>query len=388
VNLAIIGLETATTVEEALDVARLSGVPAQNFHVVDEQGRIAWTILGRLPKRVGCDGRRPASWADGSCRWDGLLPPEEVPRILDPESGRLWSANNRTVGGEAFALLGDGGYRIGARAGQIRDDLFALEAATPRDLLAIQLDDRALFYQRWGQLLLSVLTPEALEGHPDRRELRRLVETWDGRAAVDSAAYRLVRAFRIDTAAEVLPPLLRAATEADPEFTYRDLIDQAEGPLWRLVSERPPHLLNPRFADWDELFLAAADEFLDYYADLGDGLPLAQRTWGQINQSYIRHVMSDHLPFFASGWLDMPSEAMAGDYRMPRVHLWDTGATLRMVVSPGREEEGFFTMPVGQSGHPMSPHYGDSHGAWSRGEAAPFLPGPAVHTLTLHPAGS
>ena len=43
-------------------------------------------------------------------------------------------------------------------------------------------------------------------------------------------------------------------------------------------------------------------------------------------------------------------------------------------------------MPAGQSGHPLSPHYGDGHAAWANGETTPFLPGPAVHVLTLVPA--
>jgi penicillin amidase len=59
-----------------------------------------------------------------------------------------------------------------------------------------------------------------------------------------------------------------------------------------------------------------------------------------------------------------------------------------MAVSPGREEQGYFHMPGGQSGHPLSPHYRDGHGAWVHGEATALLPGPAVHTLRLVPAAA
>jgi len=62
------------------------------------------------------------------------------------------------------------------------------------------------------------------------------------------------------------------------------------------------------------------------------------------------------------------------------------GASERFVVVPGREAEGIFHMPGGQSGHPMSPAYRAGHDAWVRGEPTPFLPGPAVHTLTLRSA--
>src|SRR4029078_7777415 len=100
---------------------------------------------------------------------------------------------------EALRLLGDSGYDLGARARQIRDDLLALDKATPKDLLAIQLDDRALFLARWRDLLLKVLSPEALAGHPRRAELRRLVETtWDGHASPGSVAYRIVPVYPAD----------------------------------------------------------------------------------------------------------------------------------------------------------------------------------------------
>ena len=61
------------------------------------------------------------------------------------------------------------------------------------------------------------------------------------------------------------------------------------------------------------------------------------------------------------------------------------GASVRMVVSPGREGEGVLHMPCGQSGHPLSESYDDQHPYWVRGEPLPFLPGAASHTLTLSP---
>ena len=78
----------------------------------------------------------------------------------------------------------------------------------------------------------------------------------------------------------------------------------------------------------------------------------------------------------------MPGEPLPGDLFTPRMHWGANGASERMVVSPGREAEGIMHMPTGQSGHPLSPFYANSHDAWVEGEATPFLPGPAEHTLT------
>ena len=232
----------------------------------------------------------------------------------------------------------------------------------------------------WRDLLLSVLTPQAVAKDPRRRELRALVERWGGRAAVDSAGYRLVRTFRNFLAQSVFDTLAAPCKQADPSFSYADNVDQWESPLWMLVTVRPPHLLSPRYATWDDQLLAVVDQMLAYFAP-----PLRERTWGERNTTAIRHRLSPLLPG-AGRWLDMPAQQLPGDDHMPRVQDPGYGATLRMVVSPGHEEQGFFTMPGGQSGNPVSPHYRDSHPAWANGEAAPLLPGPPVNRLELLPA--
>lgn len=72
---------------------------------------------------------------------------------------------------------------------------------------------------------------------------------------------------------------------------------------------------------------------------------------------------------------------------MPRVQGPRFGASERLIVSPGREEKGFFHMPVGQSGNPRSPYYRNGHKPWEEGRPTPFLPGPAEHRLSLIPRG-
>ncbi len=387
VGFAMLGVESAASVDEAIAVAQRGGIPAQNLVVADDSGRIGWTVAGRIPRRVGFDGRLPVSWADGARRWDGWLAGDEVPRIVDPPSGQLWTANARTVDGEALARLGDGGYDLGARARQIRDGLSNLGKATPRDLLALQLDDRALFLERWRDLLLATLTPEAVAANARRAELRRLVETtWTGHAALDSVAYRATRLFRSFLAQQVFGALAGepAALETARFVPGQGLqpTRQFEGPLWKLVHERPLHLLDPRLASWDEQRLAAVDAALDALA--AKGTDLADRTWGERNTVRIQHPLSRAVPLL-SGFLDLPPRQLPGDDDMPRVQTPAYGASERFVVSPGREEESFFHMPGGQSGHPLSPYYRKGHEAWERGEPTPFLPGPAVHRLRLVP---
>jgi penicillin amidase len=81
----------------------------------------------------------------------------------------------------------------------------------------------------------------------------------------------------------------------------------------------------------------------------------------------------------------MPTLPVPGDAQMPRVQDREFGASERLAVSPGHEADGYFMMPCGQSGHPLSPYFRAGHAAWMKGEATAFLPGPAQHSLSLEP---
>ena len=370
--------ERARTVTDMLQVVAGLGIPNQNVTMVDRAGRIAWTIGGTIPKRVGHDGMTPESWADGTRRWDGYLTPAEFPRIADPKDGRIWTANAPVVDGAMLASIGEGGYADGIRARLIRDRLMRIDKATPQDMLSIQLEDRALFLERWRQLLLETLkSPSGA-----RAQYRDLVDKgWTGRASTGSVGYRLVKEFRMLFVRRVMTSLTAPALAVDPTFDYTRLL-RGEGPVWQIVSERPMHLLDPKYKNWDDAILDTVDAVIAQLTE--GGKSLADRTWGEANSAEIRHPLAGAIPFFGK-YLNMPGDPLPGDVYTPRASTPRTGPSERMVVSPGRENEGILEVPTGQSGHPLSPHYGDQYRAWLIGEPTPFLPGATVTTLTLTP---
>jgi penicillin amidase len=373
--------EDARTIEQVFDAANGLGTPGQNIVAVDRSGRIGWSIYGSIPRRVGFDDAVPVSWADGTRSWDGWLTAAEYPRVIDPDAGRIWTANARVVDGEMLTRLGDGSYEVGSRATIIRDRLLAKDRFTPADMLDIQLDTRAMFLDRWRTLILQTLTPRLTQGHAERARFRELVEkSWDGKASPDSVGYRLTRLFRDQVSERVMAFVLAECYEADWSFDHTTL-RRREGPIWKLVTEKPMHLLDPQFASWDELFAAAVDTVIERTTRNGE---LQDRVWSEFNVTTYRHPLSAGIPVVGR-WLDMPAEPLPGDLFTPRVQWGALAASERMVVSPGREAEGIMQMPTGQSGHPLSPYYANSHVAWTKGERSPFLPGPAEKTLVLTP---
>ena len=376
-NMNLMALERAASAAQALEVAPTLGIPHQNFVIGDRDGHIAWTIAGRVPAGSG------ANRAAGSAKW---TTPEAQPHIVDPEVGRIWTANARaTDDSEQLAVIGGSNasvgadYDLGARARQIRDDLLAIRGpATTDDMLRIQLDDRAEFLTRWRTLIGGLLDADAVANNPARAQFKQLVADWKPRASAESVGYRLVRTLHDQTQKSVWDMMLRALRLPADDSMW--VPAQFEGALWQLVNERPLHMLAPDYADWRQFMLAQVDASI---RNLKMACPQLDRcTWGSHNPVHIQHPLSRALPIL-SGLLDMPQVELPGDHDMPRVQDGPIGASERFAVSPGHEDQGYIHIPGGQSGHPLSPYYRAGFMNWALGTRVPFLPGDSQHRLTL-----
>jgi penicillin amidase len=382
VNLNHLKLESAATLDEALAIANTDGIPAQNIVAGDEHGNIGWTIAGVLPRRDGA-ASAAASFplAAGLDRtWSALLAPGDYPRVVNPGAGQLSTANNRQLMGAGAERIGDGGFDIGARNRQIGSDLAALGAGTSMPAaFSVALDDRALFITPWRQRALAVLDDAALAGHASRAEFRRLLlDSWDGHASVGSVGYRLARNYMWALQELLFGAADRQLAALDPKASVVLATSRWPFVVARLLDAQPAGWLPPGYASWREVQLAAIDRVI---ADLtAGGKPLADATWGARNTANIAHPISMASPLLRA-WLAAPGDALPGDANMPRVAGPKFGQSDRLAVSPGREEQGLFDMPGGQSGHPLSPFFLRGHEDWVKGVAAPLLPGPAKYTL-------
>jgi penicillin amidase len=386
-NLNHLKLEASTNLDEALAAAAADGIPAQNIVLGDDHGGIAWTIGGALPQRVqrtqgGVDVSFPLAFDGAVPTWDTLLAPEQHPRVVNPPGGQLVTANSRQLAGAGAQVIGDGGFDLGARVHQLGENVRTLGARTdvPAAFQA-SLDDRALFIARWRERALAALDAGAVANHPQRAEFRRLLEhSWDNRASTASIGYRLARQFMWS-----LHDLLFAGVDAelaklDPKAGIVVATSRWPAVVARLLDERPAAWLPSGYASWQALQLAAIDRAI---ADLtADGTPLAQATWGQRNTAAIAHPFTIAVPALRR-WLSVPPDQLPGDGNMPRVAGPKFGQSERLTVAPGREEEGLFDMPGGQSGHPLSPYFLKGHADWVQGRPTPLLPGVTTHTLTF-----
>jgi penicillin amidase len=377
-------LESADTLEQALAIAPILGIPAQNFVGGDDQGNIGWTVAGPLPRREkhGLASTYPLTADDEVGKWQGWLAPAEYPQVINPAQGHLATANSRQLAGDGAALIGDGGFDLGARTHQVRDDLLSLGPKTDvKKVYAIGLDDRAVFLTAWRERAIGALDARTIAGNVRRSEaLALLKDNWSGKASVDSVSYRITRGFMYAVYDILYGGANRELAMIDPKASMASVSARWPVVLARLLDQQPAGWLPPQYPSWQALEVAALDRVL---ADLTrDGQPLSAATWGQRNTAASAHPMASAIPLLGK-YLKVAPDMLQGDQHMPRVAGPTFGQSERLTVSPGHEEQGVFNMPGGQSGHPLSPYFLDGRTDWLTGRASPLLPGPAQHTLTF-----
>src|SRR6185503_18460517 len=366
-------LAAATDVASAAAILERWAGPSLNWALADSAGEIAWVVNGPLPHRVGFDGSRPESLADGSRAWQGRL---ASPRRIGGDDGVLFTANSRTLP-RAEAAAMSRMYMRPLRAKRIADLLASRRTFSERDLLALQLDTRAEGYELLRAAVLDAVPAD--DGNALLKRARAHIAAWSGNADPGEPGFRLLHAYYRALLERALSPLLAPAAAADPEFVYRwPLADEV---LRRLLDERPPHLLTAEHASWPDFLRAALLDTVTAIERNGGGI---DAPWGEINELDVGHPLATALGPFAS-WLKLPAAPLPGSMVSLRVAAPSYGAVLRMVVSPGTSADGVFELAGGQSGNPLSPHFADLAGEWLRGEPTPFRAGAAVDQFALQP---
>ncbi|MDD5463393.1 MAG: penicillin acylase family protein [Methylococcales bacterium] len=382
VDLGLLDMDKVTSVKEAMRVINQAGAPQQNVVFADRAGHIGWTYMGRFPKRKVSNGLVSRSWADASMAWDGFIPPEQLPRVVDPPDGFIVTANNRTLGRDYPYVIANN-WALGYRAYRITELLREANNITEQDMLHMQLDTRSEFYEFYRQLgLQEINTVKHNDGIVNQSE--QTLRAWDGYMHLNSKGAALLILFREKLAEGIFAKVVIRCKQYDPNFSYA--WREMETPLRELLTQRPKGILPAQYNDnWREFILetlnSAATDLQSHYPDI----ELAQLNWGTINRITQHHPFSKSLPILGT-LLDIGEFESSGCASVcVKVMSNEHGASERLVLAPAHPEDGILEMPGGQSGHPFSKHYRDQQKFWQEGKAAPFMPGKFVHTLHFRP---
>ncbi len=155
--------------------------PIQNFVYADVNGNIGYYMPGQIPiRRGGHSGLLPIP-GTGEFDWQGFIPFNQLPQVLNPDSGFIVTANNRVAPSNyPYAISQE--WAEPYRAERIRQLILSQNKHSLDDMQAIQLDQITPLYQDFQPILrklqpiLSRLNPVPIE---TLNWLNQLLN-WDG----------------------------------------------------------------------------------------------------------------------------------------------------------------------------------------------------------------
>jgi penicillin amidase len=366
--------------------------PVSNLVWADRHGSIGFKAIGRVPIRRGGSPDLPKPGWSGEYEWDGWVPYEEMPELVDPEEGYVLTANNRiTPEGYPHHITSD--WLDGYRARRIEDLLAAGEEHDLDGFQAMQVDMHSIPGLETAHRLAR-LRPR------DQHETAAIecLRSWDGQMSPDSVAATIYQAFTLRLAREVA----RAAI-GDRDLAERWL-DRADNGFLKHVSSPwrwQSHLLalweegdeSLIGRPWDGLVLDALRGAL---ADLADrfGPDQPNWTWGRVHALEFPHALGSANPIFARlfnrrlevGGAQETIAQVGWDPNDPYSAIW--APAWRMVADPADPERSRWQAFTGQSGHVASAHYDDLQPRWQIGEMQRMAGEGPWETLELLPATS
>jgi penicillin amidase len=391
ISQAHFGLLDPTSGPELVEMLASVAMPVVNLIWADRSS-IGYKMIGHIPKRAGdCPDLPKPGWT-GEFEWEGLVPYEELPELVDPDCGYLVTANNKVVADDYPHHISSD-HLDGYRAARIEQLITAAEELDLDDFRRMQVDLHSLPGVEVARRL-SRLSP------PGQREVRAIerLRSWDGELGPDSIAGTIYQAFILRFGREFARSAIgdRDLSERYLDRADNGFIDHVTSP-WRWHW----HLLDMWKAgdeeligrSWDDLALESLRGALDDLAAEFGPDPEAWR-WGSVHELRFPHALGDVNPAF--DWIFNRGLRVGGghetvaqvafDPNNPYEAIW--APAWRMVADPSDPDRSGWQVFTGQSGHAWSPHYDDLQTRWLAGKLQPMAGEGPWDSLQLVPDGA
>jgi len=376
---AALRLMRAQTVPEAIAAGELLTAPAQNL-VLTDRDNIAYQLLGKMPNRDPdhqSEGRLPTPGWLAENRWDGFLPYENNPRVINPAGGLLANTNNKTVDrpfpNHVTHLWGDA-----QRIERLQKLMGSREVHSRASFVEAQLDQvsfsaRALLPLVAKDLWFMTEAPGTGTANSLRQQALSLLADWNGEMnehlpePLIYAAW--MRSLQQALVQDELGPLARQFKHAEPVFIERVFRDIGGAAAWCDIRQSSPVETCTEIAR--QSLDTALLELVENY-----GNRVSAWRWGDAHQAAHDHQVLGDLPLL--GWLfNIRQSTSGGDNTLlrglssgeePTPYFNVHAAGYRGVYDMGDPDASVFIISTGQSGHFLSRHYDDLAQLWRRGE--------------------
>jgi penicillin amidase len=379
-------------------ISRLAA-PGLNLSWADSDGNIAWWAAGYLPIRpTHVNNKRILDGASGKDEILGYVPFRENPKLINPKSGIIVTANNRPTWKPVGGIANVPGYwRPDDRATRLTDLLSSKEKWSIDDLKSVQTDTYSIAARETLSTLLSELKGAEKENQLNKVEKESLavLENWNMRYDADATGavvfHFMAHHILKEGVGDELGEHFLTYTEVPDHWTFfKNFINNPASRYWDNI--RTPGKENRR--------IIITNAFKNAVNDIASrlGSSPSKGKWGNIHRLEYVHPVGMAKPMnLLYNMGPYPASGEAHLVNRIKTHLgkMDFKVTsipsTRRIIIIGEPDNSYSILPAGNSGNVKSPHYGDQVSMYLAGQYRKLnfsdtsLSGKKTHVMRLMP---
>jgi penicillin amidase len=331
--------------------------PGQNMLFASKDGDIALWQQGKFPARWKGQGLYVMPGEDSSYQWQGYIPQQENPHVINPAEGFIQSANQNPVD-SSYPYFIPGNYIV-SRGVTLNQRLRNMGQITPQDMMALQND----YFNSMAQDMVPMLLKYTDVSKLDEQERKYLneIRAWNFYATPESRATTIYQAWldslKIlvwdDQFSKIIQPGLSDGVRPDEQTLVEALLKDSS------------------FKYLDNVNTPQAETIYD---QITNSLKLATRgliteekenglVWLKHKKPAIYHLLrTSVLPF---AYTDIP---VGGWHHTINAIKSTHGPSWRMIVELTATTKAYGVYPGGQSGNPGSAYYQNFVDTWAKGK--------------------
>lgn len=381
--------------------------PALNQAYADVDGNIGYLGAAKIPRRARGDGTVPYPGDREGYEWEGYVPFEKMPRVLNPDEGLIVTANSKVVG-EGYTEIITKAWEAPYRNGRITQLLQEKEKWSLEEMPTIHADVFTFPGKRFAEMAVDAAPGEDLS--PAAAEAVRRLGEWDHQAQADSAAMSIYF-YSWELLRE---KLLRHRLGSSLYQDYITSWPTVSLAIENVLEGKDEYWLPPGGASYGRLVLDALEEGVRELVSVFGTDDQSAWKWGRVHHLTFQHLLGIAWPLnriLNVGPVPRDGEGdtvnasppvsdslaqllargtMGGTFDVPIFPDSDSkvacaGPVMRMLLDFSDLDNSRVVLDVGQSGHRLSHHYKDHFPLWYKVE---YLPLPYTRAKVAEEAAS
>jgi penicillin amidase len=357
-------LSKAQDIQEVKDALQYWELPCQNFVFADIDGNIGYWCCATITIRSKGDGMLPMpGWTD-EYKWEGCVPFEKRPHLINPKEGFIATANNKVID-DHYPYFISHYWEPSDRITRIHHLLKAKEKLSVDDFKQMQQDVYCRLASEMVPKMIQVLERRFTDGAG--KKTKDILSKWDfimDKGSVGACLFEVTyrkmmdNIFNDELGEELFQDYLKTSTF--PPSALRMMIRKGSSSWFGQKTLE------------DIIEISMKQMFFELKKVMGNDMD--KWTWGNIHSLTFEHALGKKKPLawiFNLGPFPVEGSHLTINmrhYAHEKPYQTNLGVSMRMIADLSNIGSSLHVLPTGESGHFKSSYYKDQVDLYLNGQ--------------------